>query len=173
MAIDYFSNFPDILYKGQAAKNILLRAALREVTRKTTSVLLPLTLEVGERSDMIAHDLYKNSSYDWLVKFGNNTIDPYFDWPLTDYDLNKFVEKKYESVPAAQGTILYYLHSNGDIKINIDTYDLLSGSEQINYTPVYAYDNIVEENEKKLITNLIAPEFANVIDNELEKKLNE
>lgn len=173
MAIDYFSNFPDILYKGQTAKNILLRAALREVTKTTTSVLLPLTLEIGERSDMIAHDLYKNSSYDWLVKFSNGTIDPYFDWPLTDYDLNKFVEKKYDSIPIAQSTILYYLHTNGDIKINNDTYSLLSGGEQSNYTPVYAYDDIVDKNEKKLISGLIAPEFANIIDIELEKKLNE
>lgn len=173
MAIEYFSNFPDIIYKDQVAKNILLRAALREVTRKTTSVMLPLTLEYGERSDMIAHDLYKNSSYDWLVKFGANVIDPYFDWPLTDEDLNKFVVKKYGSVPAAQGIIDHYKHNTEDVKINKTTYDLMSGAEQSDYTAVYVYDDIVEKNEAKFITNLIAPEFASTIDRELEKKLNE
>lgn len=173
MAIEYFSNFPDILYRNQVAKNILLRAALREVTRKTTSVLLPLTLEFGERPDMIAHDLYKNSSYDWLVKFGANTIDPYFDWPLTDENLNKFVEKKYGSIPAAQSTIIHYEHNTEDVKINKDTYDLLSVGDRANYTAVYAYDYLVAQNEAKLISTLISPDFASVIDRELEKKLNE
>lgn len=173
MAIDYFSNFPDIIYKNQTAKHILLRAALRDVTRTATDVMLPLTLEYGERTDMIANDLYKNSGYDWLVKFGNKTLDPYFDWPLTDYDLTKYIEKKYGDLPTAQSTVLYYLHSNGDTKINTDTYSLLSGGEQANYTPVYAYDEIVSSNDKKLLTSLIAPEFASTIDNELEKKLNE
>lgn len=173
MAINYFSNFPDIIYKGQTAKHILLRAALRDVTRKATSVMLPLTLEYGERTDMIANDLYKNSGYDWLVKFSTNIIDPYFDWPLTDYDLEKYLEKKYGSLPAAQSTILYYTHVNGDIKINKDTYNLLTGPEQADYTPVYAYNEIVSNNDKKLLVSLIAPEFASTIDNELEKKLNE
>ena len=65
MAIEYFTNFPDIVYNEQTAKNILLRAALRDVTKNTTSVYLPFTLEYGERSDMIAYDLYKNSGYDY------------------------------------------------------------------------------------------------------------
>jgi hypothetical protein len=173
MAIEYFSNFPDILYRNQVAKNILLRAALREVTKKNTSVLLPITLEFGERPDMIAHDLYKNSSYDWLVKFSTNTVDPYFDWPLTDDNFNKFIQKKYGSIPAAQATILHYEHNTEDVKINKTTYDLLSGAEQANYTVVYAYDYLVAQNEAKLITTLIAPDFASIIDRELEKKLNE
>ena len=173
MAIEYFTNFPDIVYNEQTAKNILLRAALRDVTKNTTSVYLPFTLEYGERSDLIAYDLYKNSGYDWLVKFANGTVDPYFDWPLTDYNLEKFLEVKYGSLPEALATILHYKHNTEDIIINVDTYTLLSGAEQINYTAVNAYDYWIDNNNKKLITNIIAPEFAGNIDIELEKKLND
>lgn len=171
MAIDYFSNFPEIVYDNQLVKNILLRAALREATRTATDVTLPLTIEYGERTDMIAHDLYKNSGYDWLVKFSAGVIDPYYDWPLTDTDFNKFIILKYNSIASAQNTILYYTHNTQDVQINPTTYNLLSPGEKSNYTSVSAYDYEYTENENKTISSMISPQFAQTIDNELEKKL--
>lgn len=174
MAINYFANFPKITYKDKKTRNILLRAALRDTVKESTSVYLPLTLEDGERTDMIAQDLYNNAGYDWLVKFSNDVVDPYFDWLLDDYKFSEFIDKKYGSLENALSQILYYKRLDGsDITITVDTYNLMTVGEKGDYGMVTAYDYEVEKNEANRIADIISPEYANIISNELEKKLNE
>lgn len=173
MAIAFFNNFPTISYKNKKVKNILLRAALRDVVRNNASVYLPLTLEDSERTDMIAADMYNNSDYDWIVKFSANVIDPYHDWLMTDEQMKSFIIKKYGSMEAAMTKIIYYKNTINDTIINNDTFTQLSLSEINNYLPVYAYDMEVEKNETKRSVNVISPEFVSAISNELEKKLND
>lgn len=174
MAINYFANFPKITYKNKKARNILLRAAIRDTVKQNVSVYLPLTLEDGERTDMISQDLYNNAGYDWLVKFANDIIDPYFDWLLDDYKFSQFIDKKYGSIENALSQILYYKNvDQPDITITVDTYNLMTIDEKPFYVMVTAYDYEVEKNEARRIVDIISPEYANIISNELEKKLNE
>ena len=50
-----------------------------------------------ERPDTLAHDYYGDSELHWIVLFanGNRIQYPWYDWPVTQYDLTKFVQKKY------------------------------------------------------------------------------
>lgn len=174
MAVEYFKNFPSITYKGKTAKNILLRAALKETVKKNFSYYLPLTIEPGERPDMISGDLYKDTGYDWLVRVANSDlVDPYFDWYLTDEQVELKIVKKYGSVVQAINTVLHYRdNSNSNAIINIDTYNLLSAGDKLNYTAVTAYDYETNNNLNYRSINVINPSYAKAIDSELEKKLN-
>lgn len=174
MAIEYFKNFPSITYKNKEAKNILLRAALRDAVKKNLSYYLPLTVEPGERPDMIGSDLYKDAGYDWLVRLANrDIIDPYFDWYLTDEQIELKIVKKYGSIATAITTIIHYTdNSNPNVIINTDTYSLLSLAEQANYTAVTAYDYEVNSNLENNNIFVMRPDIAQDIANELEKKLN-
>lgn len=175
MSINFFQNFPDITYKNKKSKNLLVRAALREVIKQNTSVYLPLTLEDGERPDMIAQDLYGNAGYTWLIKFSNNIVDPYFDWLLTDYQFEQFLVKKYGSLENAHETILYYetISKEGYHTVTKDTYDLLDGAGKALYQEISAYEFETQKNEAKRNIAIISPEFSSIIANELEKKLND
>jgi len=173
MSVEYFSNFPLILYKGKVARNILLRAALRDTVKDNLSAYLPLTLEAGERTDMIAADLYNNSAYDWIVKLGANVVDPYYDWLLSDTQIEAHMKKKYGSLEYTQSVIIHYKHITEDIIINIDTYNLFDSIGRSDYTPIYAYDEIIESNFNKSNISAIEPGAVTTIDRELEKKLND
>lgn len=174
MAVEYFKNFPTITYNNKEVKNILLRAALREAVKKNRTYYLPLTVEEGERPDMISSDLYKDAGFDWLVRLANSDlIDPYFDWYLTDSQLNLKIAKKYGSLPAAVNTILYYRdNTNPDVNINNDTYNLLSVAQKGNYTAVTAYDYEISRNQNYQNIFVITPASSQEIASELEKKLN-
>jgi len=174
MAVEFFRNFPTITYNNKQAKNILLRAALREVVKKSYSYYMPLTVEPGERTDMIASDLYRDAGYDWLVRFANSdVIDPYFDWYLTDEQIELKLIKKYGSVTTAINTVVHYTdNANSSVIINTDTYDLLSAGDKTNYTPVTAYEYETNTNLDHRNIIVINPTYTQQIDNELEKKLN-
>ena len=51
----------------------------------------------GDRTDTLAHQFYGDSELHWLILYinGIRMMNPYYDWPLTYYDLKKFVNKKY------------------------------------------------------------------------------
>jgi hypothetical protein len=50
-----------------------------------------------ERPDTLAHKYYGDSELHWIVLFanGNKIQYPWYDWPITQHDLTKFVTKKY------------------------------------------------------------------------------
>ena len=51
----------------------------------------------GARPDTLAHQFYGDSELHWIILYtnGSGMMNPYYDWPLGYYDLNKFVNKKY------------------------------------------------------------------------------
>ena len=110
----YFKHFPVIGYdlrttasqvKHDAVTNILARVlvkshgwALREPLIGA-SYFIKHMIRDGDRPDILAHQYYGDSELHWLFFFvgGSKLLNPYYDWPLTQYDLKKFVNKKYGS----------------------------------------------------------------------------
>lgn len=174
MAIQYFDNFPSITYNDKEAKNILLRVGVRESTIKPNYVSMPLTVQEYERPDTVANDLYDNSVYDWAIRLVNKQIDPYFDWYLSNEQLEKFLSKKYGSIKIAMQTIVYYKHNTqAGIIINSTTYDLLSTQDKTDYTAVTAHDYENELNESKKNVLVVNPQVIDNMARDLETKLNE
>jgi hypothetical protein len=172
MATEYFNNFPSINYKNKQLKNILLRAAIRPSTIQNEFVYMPLTLQEGERPDVVANDLYNNSFYDWVIRLTNDQIDPYYDWYLTQEQFERYLISKYGSLAGAIGTIVHYKNKTyPTVIINPYTYNNIEDSA--NYEPVYAYDYEEQLNESKKNINVIQPITVQKFDKELEKKLNE
>jgi hypothetical protein len=79
-------------------------------TKTKGTVFYPYTIRDGERADAIAFDYYDNTDYTWLIYIVNNIIDPYYDWPLTETNFDKFISKKYESSVGANDGI--YVSAN-------------------------------------------------------------
>ena len=51
----------------------------------------------GDRPDTLANQFYGDSELHWIILYANGAsfLNPYYDWPMTNYDLGKFVDKKY------------------------------------------------------------------------------
>lgn len=108
MGIPYFSNFPLVDYSNKKARNLALKTVIKERVKKRNISFLFYTLRDGERPDTIANDYYGDSKLNWLVMLSNDIIDPYFEWHLSQTQLDAHLISKYGSLALAGSTVLWY-----------------------------------------------------------------
>ena len=87
--------FARILLKHRAWK----MAGSRKDFLDSTAYFIKYIIRDGDRPDTLAHQYYDDSELHWLICYTNgiNMLNPLYDWPLTQYDLKKFIVKKYGS----------------------------------------------------------------------------
>ena len=49
----------------------------------------------GETPEFLAYKYYGNTELHWIILYSQQATNPKYDWPLTYFDLKKFVDKKY------------------------------------------------------------------------------
>lgn len=104
----YFSLLPDVQYDKKpisypfseadyvTAKNFFRRWKINEKVFDSVVYYKKYTIQDGDRPDTIANDLYDNPFYDWIIILTNNIINPTFNWPMSEYQLRKYVESQYK-----------------------------------------------------------------------------
>lgn len=175
----YFKQFPTVEYNKMFMKNIMLNAQIFDSVLKKYEVFYEYTIKDGQRPDHIARDYYGDPYYTWIVYLSNKIVDPYSQWPLEYEDLIRFVEKKYSlNINETKSLILHYKYTglaNETIEdiarkswlMTVETYDAKDAEEVSGWSPVYAYDFEIAENEKKRNIRLISNRYTNQIANEL------
>ena len=102
----YFSQLPNIQYRNPlsssydnenyvTAKNIFLRAKIRDDMLPNVAYLRSYTIEDGERPLDVADRVYGDPSLDWIVLIGANIINARTDWPMSSKTLYNYCERKY------------------------------------------------------------------------------
>ncbi len=110
----YFSNFPAISYNLPGLPNSLLatdvtkRFVLRDFYRRAMVDFYRYDVIEGQRPDNVAYDFYGEADLDWLILLPNEMLDPYYEWPRTQYEMNEYLRKKYGSVSNAQAIVHHY-----------------------------------------------------------------
>lgn len=102
----YFNYFPTIVYDVRGDKNniridritnVLVRARKKlEITN--AALFEQYFIQDGDRADTLAYQRYGDSTLHWIIMYANYMTNPYYDWPLTYFDLQKFVAKKYDNI---------------------------------------------------------------------------
>ena len=123
MAGSYFDAFPKIRYNGELITNITLRAKLMTTFSQQATNFYPYSIKDTDTPDSLAFDYYGNQEYAWLVMLVNDMIDPYYDWPVSSLNFDKYIAKKYGSVEAARDQIAYYKQDPTVYYISVDTND--------------------------------------------------
>ena len=142
----YFSKFPSVMYGNAVATNITTRLKMMIPTRDRIKVFHDYALQEGERPDTVAEHYYGDPYFAWLIYYANEIIDPYFEWPLSQQDFNKFVVKKYSSAVNATEKILYYQvnWSTDESMLSTGAYNSLPAKLKSYWSPVLGYQqNIV------------------------------
>ena len=153
----YFSAFPKINYNGVSATNITLRAKLVNSFSQQAINFYPYTIKDGETPDTLAYDYYGKPEYSWLIFMTNDIIDPYYDWPISTIDFDKYIEKKYGSVDAARDQIAYYKQDPNIYYINIDNNDFKTNAEYdaavdgVNWKRVEVDADIIRVNDSSTV----------------------
>ena len=113
----YFKDFPDIKYgvsmnKSGVVNHINIKdyfnhAILREYEFSVDTLISPYIIKNGERPDQISYNEYGDEQYYWVILQINDIIDYYTEWPLSQYELDRMIIRKYGSLEVSEQTHHY------------------------------------------------------------------
>jgi hypothetical protein len=181
----YFTYFPttenDLEQNGsvESVTNILRRFKVKNSVKDRLDVYYDYQIRAGDRPDTIAEKYYGSSAHAWIVLHYNDIIDPIFDWPLFNQDLDNYIKSKYGSIAAAQASVYEYrriltpkqtlvdgtIVQERYVVIDKTTYDTLGESEK---QSISSYDYELEKNEQKRIIKILDNKYLNQIIGEVE-----
>jgi len=174
-------DYPTLLKTKQSnndyieTKNLFRRVKIREDLFSNFVVFDQYKIVGDERPDNVAEKVYGDDNLDWIILMSNNIIDMKNEWPMTQSDLNTYINEKYTQkelsnihhyetiefrdrnnqllVPAGKVvdesfTIEYYLGQSG----------LRNNGQLKTASPIRSvnnYENEVEINDKKRSINVI------------------
>jgi len=108
----YFSNFPNIDYALKmnkagivdyiTVKDYFHLLVTRDDIRAEKTIYSPYVIKNGERPDQIAYKEYGDEQYYWIILQVNEITDYYSEWPLSQYELDEYIIKKYGLVGAEE-----------------------------------------------------------------------
>jgi len=102
----YFRELPDVAYQSFLSdaissqdylivKNLFRRNKLRDDLKDVVTVFEQYRIPDGVRPDVVAEEFYGSAQLDWVVLMTAGIINVRDEWPLTNYQLYRHVEKKY------------------------------------------------------------------------------
>lgn len=150
---EYFSNFPLIDYDGQQIRNITLRTKIVDSFKNNSTNFYSYTLKDGETADSLAYNYYGDSNLVWVIYMANDIIDPYYDWPLSNLEFDRFIINKYGSIEEAKQTIAYYKKLPTDYYINDITNEFILASLYNPNSNGYGWTKVTIDDNIKIVAD--------------------
>lgn len=113
----YFQKFPQTFYTLDNAKslqiiqNLLLRGVFNQQIKDNFAIFDEYDVRDFETPEIVAYKVYGVSNLHWVILHVNEILDPRFQWPLSQFNLRKFAESKYENPEGVH----HYENENGKI----------------------------------------------------------
>ena len=111
----------------------------------------------GEKPEILAHQLYGDPELHWIILYANGAsfLNPYYDWPMTNFDLQKFVDKKYDNINATH----HYEDADG--------YEVDSDVANATVITNFKHEEVV--NDAKRMIRIIQPRYVDLIVDEFKR----
>ena len=109
----YFDLFPNVLLPSHSAKrtsnrdfvaskNLFRRGAIREDFFENAVTFEKYNVVGDDRPDNVASEIYDDPELDWVVLLSNNIINVRDEWPMSQYDFQRYLDNKYDKVQLGQ-----------------------------------------------------------------------
>jgi hypothetical protein len=182
--LDYPSLLNDRQSSGDTVrvKNLFRRVRVREDYFSNLVQFTKYKITGDDRPDNVAEKVYGNADLDWIVLISNNIIDIKNEWPMTEYDLNLYLNDKYSEKELVQihhyETIEWRDRDNqlivpsGQIVDESFKVEYLKGTQVVSVSPIKSvsvFEWEISKNEEKRNINLINTEYVGTVINEYEK----
>ena len=121
----YFSQFPVTVYDSvgngdfKLVTHLLKRVALGSKAKAVTALFDTHDVRSGETPEMIAHKLYGDAEYHWVILLVNNITDRYHQWPMNNRAFFAHLADTYDNVDATHHYEIYQDSGDTTVKINI------------------------------------------------------
>ena len=177
-------------YKGgiKLSKNLFRRVRFRDNLNSLYVVSTKYTIQTGETPEIVSNKKYGSTDWYWTILILNNIIDVHNDWPVSDYELDIAIEKKYGE---SQNDIKFWetktIYEGNNLVLEggviLEYNEGRPQQQNVNYYPAFTFKNktgieVIEkvtnrefeyrENEKKRDIYLIRPEYLNIMKEEIE-----
>ena len=187
----YFRELPNLLYPSYLSdknsslnyievKNLFRRVKLRDDLQNVFTLFNKYEINQGERPDTVAEDLYGSADLDWVVMLTAGIINVRDQWPLSDYELYRYAENKYER---NLNSIRFYetievKDSNGRLilpkgKVVDSGFTIPNPSNPLtNLNPVTGISNYeyeVRRNDEKRFIYILKPEYLQLYLSDLRR----
>tara|TARA_B110000438_G_scaffold143341_1_gene138205 strand:+ start:731 stop:1228 length:498 start_codon:yes stop_codon:yes gene_type:complete len=103
----------------------------------------------GQTPESLAYEFYGDTELHWVIMYSQMITNPYYDWPLKYFDLQKYVAKKYTNI----NEIHHYEDSDG-YEVDFDAPGAISITNSL-------YEEI--RNDKLRNINVIKPQNVGFI----------
>jgi hypothetical protein len=182
-----FLEYPKITYNSQLGTNLLVKVSLLKKYLTSYDRFYDYVVKDGERPDMIAYQVYEDSSLDWIIYLVNNIVDPYSGWVLERKNFLAYLQDKYNTLPEKltsviiPSSIAYYYYegltsdtpeyiASFDYNMSPETYERLGYPSGWVPKSIYDYEN--EINESKRNIKLLRPVFLNEFTQQFKDVIN-
>ena len=193
--MNYFDLFPDVQLPSFSdkrnssndyitVKNLFKRGKVRDEFFQNVTTFYQYLVNGDDRPDNVADKVYENDKLDWVVLIANNIINIRDEWPMSQYDFQRYLDNKYDSVQLGQ--IHHYETTevrNPDDKLLLQsgltvdsdftfsyTYEGIQYSVS-NLTSVSNFQHEVNKNDKKRLIYLIRPEYVGTVISDMREIL--
>ena len=193
--MNYFDLFPDVQLPSFSdkrnssndyitVKNLFKRGKVRDEFFQNVTTFYQYSVNGDDRPDNVADKVYENDKLDWVVLIANNIINIRDEWPMSQYDFQRYLDNKYD--PTQLGQIHHYETTevrNPDDKLLLQsgltvdsdftfsyTYQGIQYSVS-NLTSVSNFQHEVNKNDKKRIIHLLRPEYVATVISDMREIL--
>lgn len=94
----YFSNFPVTTIDGTSiVRDIIKRVQISSSTKKSKVMFEKYQIRDGQKPEDVAFEVYGRPELHWLVLLVAEMQNPYLDWPRSDKEFDRYIQKNYSS----------------------------------------------------------------------------
>jgi len=160
--MQYFNSLPKVVQIDSKSvptvlTNIMARSSIIPSLLKNPMVFYRYDVQDDDTPEIVADKYYGSSYRYWIVLYANQLTDPQWDWPLSGYNFQKYIENKYQefdpysTVHHYEKIITQYDYNTdttttNTIIIDEDTYNSLTSSSQTYTLPTGQVSVNIEKN---------------------------
>lgn len=169
----YFQNFPTIAYDPtgnktyQTVSDILIRVVAKAEVKTRDVLFTKYQIMENETPESVAYHYYGKAEYHWIILMLNQYYDRYYDWPMSQRNLQAYVLSKYSNADGIHHYEISQKSGNTNTKIKVELADEPSATPVTNFL----YEADLNENRKRIklldgsyLTSFIS-EFKTVLQN--------
>ena len=191
--MNYFDLFPDVQLPSFSdkrnsskdfitIKNLFKRGKVREDFFQNVTAFYQYSIVGDDTPDNVAQKVYDNDQLDWVVLIANNIINIRDEWPMSQYDFQRYLDNKYDSVQLSQ--IHHYetteirspngkLLLQSGLTVDADfTFSYSYGTTTYSVNSVTSVSNFqheVSKNDAKRNIYLVRPEYVGTVINDMRE----
>ena len=191
---NYFKKIPDFEYVSRLpdakisdyirVKNLFKKGYLKEDIFQDLTLFTKYQVQGNERPANVAYKVYNDSSLDWIVLLSNNIINIQTEWPMQQFELDRYLLDKYGSyeklnethhyetieIKNSSGVIMVEEGLTVDSDFSVTFYDWMIDSLETKSgitNPVTNYEYEMKKEDEKRNIFLLKSDYVHVVKDDL------